>query len=397
MAEPILMPRLTIDMERGTVLEWRKEEGDTVVKGEVIALVFGDKVEWEVEAPASGVLLNILVPPDGEIEVAAPIGFVGEAGETPPAAGAIGSEAVREAFDDVVPEEDLLETRVLSVSDLQSPPTRKPKASPAAKRLAREKGVDLTAVKGSGPGGRIVEADVLALAGEAPGALPSPLGLSPLRKTIAERMLRSWRTVPHFTVETRVDMEAARNLKDRLRERGVRVTFNDLVVAAAAAALESTEAVQRRWDKETLMAFPGSNIGVAVHTEEGLVVPVVKSAAGLPLEKLSGAIRDKAERARTGRLLPDDVSPAALTVTNLGMFGITRFIPVVNHPECAILAAGAVEDALLPRAGGLFPRPVLALNLAIDHRAIDGGTAAQFLAKIRDLLEAGTLGGEDAA
>jgi len=395
MAEPILMPRLTIDMEKGTVLEWHKEPGDEVRKGDVVAVVFGDKVEWEVEAPADGVLLKTLVPPDGEAPVGHPIGFVGEAGEVLPEDLEAFAEALAPAGDDE--KEDLQETKVLTPirppaqdekpAQTAKRPPGKPKASPAARRLAREMGVDLADVKGSGPGGRIVESDVQAAA-ETP-ASPTPVRLAPLRKTIAERMARSWREVPHFTVETTVDMTRAQAFRQEAKARGDAVTLNDLVVASVAKALASHEAMRRRWEGETLTALPGSSLGVAVHTEEGLMVPVVENVATKSPDGLSAEIRTKADRARNRRLLPEDLKPACMTVTNLGMFGITRFTPVINHPECAILAVGKVEERPVARDGWIGVQPRMALDLAVDHRAIDGGTASQFLAAIKEILETG--------
>jgi pyruvate dehydrogenase E2 component (dihydrolipoamide acetyltransferase) len=247
-------------------------------------------------------------------------------------------------------------------------------------------GVDLAAVTGSGPGGRIVEADIVAAAGPAEAA--GPVALSPLRRTIAERMLKSWRAVPHFTLETEVDMEAAARFRDaHPGPEGKPFTWNDLVVAAAGRALEAFEGLRRRWEGETLVAVPGSGLGVAVHTDEGLVVPVVRDAGRKTLSALAAEIREKAARARAGRLAPEDLHPAAMTVTNLGMFGVTRFVPVVNHPECSILAVGKVEDRIRARDAWFGVRPVMALNLALDHRALDGGLGARFLAHVKAILE----------
>ncbi|MHC4598448.1 MAG: dihydrolipoamide acetyltransferase family protein [Planctomycetota bacterium] len=393
MAEPILMPRLTIDMEKGTVLEWHKEEGDAVEQGDIVAVVFGDKVEWEVEAPASGTLIKVLVAPDEEVEVAKPIGWVGEPGEDVPQEAPAAPAPVASESDAAPAQAASLAPAGAVKTEDGAPPAGKPKASPAAKRIAREKGIDLTRVKGTGPGGRIVEADVAALVGEPPveavkAAPPGAITLTPLRKTIAERMQRSWTSVPHFTVATEVDMHAALDFREEARgPNGAPFTVNDLVVAAVGKALADSEPMQRRWDGEHLCAHAGSGLGVAVHTEGGLVVPVVEGVAEKSLADLTLEIKTKAERARTGRLKPEDLRPAAMTVTNLGMFGITRFHAVINHPECAILAVGILEERPVALEGKVAIRPRMALDLAVDHRAIDGGTAATFLARVKSILE----------
>ncbi|MHC4778804.1 MAG: dihydrolipoamide acetyltransferase family protein [Planctomycetota bacterium] len=391
MATPILMPRLTIDMEKGTVLEWHKEEGETVEKGDIVAVVFGDKVEWEVEAPESGVLIKVLIGPDEEVGVAKPIAYVGEEGEEPPADDA--PEAPAGAAAEIAPPAE----ETLPKAEPASPAAGKPKASPAAKRIAREKGIDLTTVTGTGPGGRIVEADVAAYAGGSgdragrPSSGPKtarPLTLTPLRRTIAQRMLKSWNQVPHFTVATDVDMEQALAFRRGSKgPDGKPFTVNDLIFAAVGKALAAGEEVQRRWDGETLCALGGSNLGVAVHTEHGLMVPVVEDAGEKTLTELHNEVRAKAQRARSGKLKPEDMQPAVMTVTNLGMFGITRFHAVINHPECSILAVGMTEERPVARDGWIGAKPIMALDFAVDHRAIDGGTASQFLAKVKEILE----------
>ncbi|MHC5039414.1 MAG: dihydrolipoamide acetyltransferase family protein [Planctomycetota bacterium] len=392
MAEPILMPRLTIDMEKGTVLEWFKEEGDAVAKGDIVAMVFGDKVEWEVESPADGVLIKVLIQPDEEVGVARPIAYVGEAGEAVPEEGELPAP-LSEAVEPKAPGSGEGDAPAAAAPEAAGSPERRPKASPAAKRIAREKGIDLKGIRGSGPKGRIVEADVLAAAGEAPAGKEGAEGaltLSPLRKTIAERMLKSWRTVPHFTVETAVEMKTASAFRKEAKGPGGNpFTYNDLIVASVARALKEMEPVRRRWDGNTLTALRETHLGVAVHTDQGLVVPVVENAGEKPLERLAVEIREKAERARSGKLKPEDLKPAAMTVTNLGMFGITRFVPVVNHPECSILAVGKVVEEVVYRDGWIGALPMMSLNLAVDHRAIDGGQAARFLERVKALLEQG--------
>jgi pyruvate dehydrogenase E2 component (dihydrolipoamide acetyltransferase) len=384
------MPRLTIDMEKGTVLEWRKEEGDPVEKGEIVAVVFGDKVEWELEAPAAGVLLKILAAPEAEVAVNRPIAWVGAPGEAIPAestaspsaapvpsGGAAGAASAEEA-----PE-----------GEGGAPAGGKPRASPAAKRLARELRVDLARVRGTGPGGRIVEADVLAASKTAPAPAMLPVTLTPLRKAIGERMSRSWRTVPHFTVECEADLETARTFREAAREAGKPVpSYTDVIVACAGRALREFEGMRLRWDGETLVRLESTAVGVAVHTEEGLVVPVLEGAGEKTLDRISAEIREMAERARSGKLRPDDLHPACLTVSNLGMFGISRFTPVVNHPECAILAVGEMREMPVVREGNVVIRATAALDLAVDHRAIDGGLAAWFLGRLKEILEQGKWG-----
>ncbi|MCU0723436.1 MAG: 2-oxo acid dehydrogenase subunit E2, partial [Planctomycetes bacterium] len=233
-----------------------------------------------------------------------------------------------------------------------------------------------------------MEADVLAASkGATAPAAPArqPVALTPLRKAIGERMSRSWRTVPHFTVECDADMSRARAFRETARAAGrTAPTFTDLIAAAVGRALKEFEGMRLRWDGEALVRLDCTSVGVAVHTEEGLMVPVLEGAGEKSVDRIGAEIREMAERARAGKLRPEDLRPACITVTNLGMFGIARFTPVINHPECSILAVGEVRDAPVAHDGRVEVRAVASFALAVDHRAIDGGLASWFLGRVKE-------------
>lgn len=355
MVTRVLMPRLSATMKDGIVSQWLKREGDTVKEGEPILAIETEKVSCEIEAPASGVLRKILAREGDVVPVAEALAIVTAPGEE-------------------LPEEEVPKVRV----------EERIIASPAAKRLAREHGIDLAKVEGTGPGGRIVEEDVRRLIREAE-AVPDVREVIPLagiRGVAAERLSKSIQTAAHCTITMEVDMSSAMKLREE-----VKVSYTDMLVKAVAEALAEHTILNSSLDAEGIRVFRDINVGVAVDTERGLVVPVVHNADRKPLQEIASTLGKLVERAREGRLTKEDVAGGTFTVTNLGMFGVDVFTPIINPPETAILGAGRVVERPVVVGKEVEIRPVMQMSLSFDHRVVDGAPAARFLRRVRELLE----------
>jgi pyruvate dehydrogenase E2 component (dihydrolipoamide acetyltransferase) len=383
MAEPVLMPQVGQDIKTARIVEWIKKENDEVRKGETIATVESDKAAFDVEAYTSGVLLKILYPEGAEVEVLTPMAYIGQPGEKI-------EEAVHPPQQTPVISTDEAVTHTGSVG----PSARQGHlaASPAARRLAREKGLRLEAVPGTGPGGRITREDVLAAVSqrrdgrEAAEAGDTTIVFSPMRARIAERLTRSKQTIPHFYISMDVDMSEAMRWRRQFNEaRQTRITVTDMIVKAAARALSQYPKLNAHVEPDKIILKQALNIGVAVSVDEGLIVPVVADADKKNIREISTASRANAEAARAGRLKPQAIG--GFTVTNLGMYAVDTFVPVINPPEAAVLAVGIVARRPAVVGGSILPRDVMTMILACDHRAVDGTYAARFLGKIRDYLE----------
>jgi pyruvate dehydrogenase E2 component (dihydrolipoamide acetyltransferase) len=414
-ATEVKLPRLGQGMESGTIVKWLKSEGEAVEKGEALYELDTDKVTQEVEAEASGVLLKIAIP-EGEVEVGRTIGFIGDKGETveAPTDGAR-EEASAEAPDSaekpaVAPKRDAEreEGRAASTNGSHAEadtPAAAPqesggriKASPLARRIARERGIELSQVRGTGPDGRIVAEDVERAeaqpATSAPAAV-APAGevesrpLSNVRKTIARRLTEAW-TVPAFQLTVDADMTRANALITRYRELNpdVRVTVTDLLTKLCAQALMRHRDMNVQYTEDALLAFPSANVGIAVAAPQGLVVPVVQAADRLTLAQIASVRGDLVSRARDGKLRSEDLQGGTFTISNLGMYEVDQFIAVLNPPQASILAVGATRDMVVPRDGDLEVLPMMTLTLTCDHRAVDGATGADFLRTIKAYLEA---------
>ncbi|MEM9461518.1 MAG: dihydrolipoamide acetyltransferase family protein [Myxococcota bacterium] len=437
MAKIVELPRLSDTMEEGVIAKWHIAEGDKVKRGQLIAEIETDKATMEFESFDPGIVLAI-VAPEGEVfPIGTPIAVLGKPGEDVQAALAAhggGSGAATEpaepAGSAVVaeppsppasPAADAPSAAVPApaVSAEAPSPGRVPEriaASPVARRLAREQGVDLTAVQGSGPHGRIVKADVEAAAsgavaraaagaGGAPaGAVASgevdaggrpfavrpdePLRLSQMRKAIARRMSQANAEIPHFYLTTVVDMDAAVALRQQLKEAlPVKVSFNDLVLMAAARALVEHPEVNAYWDGQTIVQRGNVHMGMAVAVDEGLIVPVIRFAEQKTLRQIAQQSRDLGLRGRDKKLAIEEMTGSTFTVSNLGMFGIDEFSAVINPGEGAILAVGAIADTVVPKGGEIGVGKRMKMTLACDHRVMDGATGAKFLATMRGLLE----------
>ena len=418
MATEVKLPRLGQGMESGTIVKWLKSEGDNVQKGEPLYELDTDKVTQEVEAEASGVLLKIAIS-SGEVEVGRTIAVIGEQGEQvelePSEPAGNGSAGLGVSGD---PEEEGSPARAREqerergrrasaemsdrVAEIRQPSGEnggRIKASPLARRIARERGIDLSAVAGTGPDGRVVAEDVERTAASgAPVALPTAAlpsegievqQLSSMRKTIARRLTEAWQA-PVFQLGITVDMTRALALRQRFVElhgEGAKPTISDLLTKICAAALMRHRAVNALYKGDAVELYPTANIGIAVAVPNGLVVPVIPSCERKSIAEIATARAAIVGRAREGKLQQADLDGGTFTISNLGMYGIERFIAVLNPPQAAILAVGSIDDKVVAVDGQPAVRPRMELTLTCDHRAVDGATGADFLRDVRAFLE----------
>ena len=391
MATTVIMPKLGLTMEEGTIEKWLKQEGDRVEKGEPLVEIITEKINFQYESPASGLLRKILHHEGEAVPVTTPIAIIAEEGEA-------------------LPEFETMEREVPPEIHIPPPATREtqeaPKrifASPIAKRIAQEKGINLSSLKGSGPGGRIIKADVLKAAERVrapevkqPPPLPKPserlIPLKGIRKIIAKRMTESFQTIPHFYLSLEVDMTAIQDLRERLKEEvekraKVRLTLTDLLVRVTAAALKENPIMNSRIEGDQIHLLEEINIGVAIALEDGLIVPVVHHADRKSLAEIASTLRDLIQRAREGKLSLEDVGGGTFTLSNMGTLGIDKFNPIINPPECSILGVGRTVEKPVVREGEIKIRPMAWLSLSSDHRIVDGSTAALFLNHVKKLIE----------
>jgi pyruvate dehydrogenase E2 component (dihydrolipoamide acetyltransferase) len=388
-------------MESGTIVKWLKSEGEKVEKGEPLYELDTDKVTQEVEADASGVLLKIAVA-EGEVPVGKTIAVIGEQGETVQ----LSEEAQEEGSPARAREQERERGRAASteqVTEIKQPSTTngRVKASPLARRIARERGIDLSNVAGTGPDGRVVAEDVeraAATGAPVPAAAPTPAPvsqeveveqLSSMRKTIARRLTEAWQA-PVFQLGITVDMGRALEVRKRLVELqgdGAKPTVSDLLTKVCAMALMRHRAVNALYKGDAIELYPTANVGIAVAIPNGLVVPVIQGCERKTIAEIAAARAVLVDRARSGKLQQGDLDGGTFTISNLGMFGIERFIAVLNPPQAAILAVGSTEEKPVVVDGQVVVRSRLELTLTCDHRAIDGATGAQFLGDVKAFLE----------
>ncbi|HEY8774630.1 MAG TPA: dihydrolipoamide acetyltransferase family protein [Gaiellaceae bacterium] len=408
MASQVTLPRLGQGMESGTILRWLKSEGDPVEKGEPLYELDTEKVTQEVEAEASGTLLKILVP-EGEVAVGKTVAIIGEQGEDVPEVDVEGPAAPAAEAPEPEPEPEPKEPQPQD----EAPPAQAPepappaaatnggrvKASPLARRIARERGIDLAALSGTGPEGRIVAEDVERAAVSPPkaaaaAAAPAPSGeverveLTSIRRTVARRMTEAW-AAPAFQITMSAEMTRAQELRARLVERhpDERPTVTDILTKVCALALMRHREVNALFVGDAVELYPSANIGIAVATERGLVVPVIPGCEARTVAEIAAARADVVTRAREGKLQAADLAGGTFTISNLGMYGVEQFIAVLNPPQAAILAVGAIEDRVVARDGEVVVRPMLTMTLTCDHRTIDGAKAAEFLRTVKEFLE----------
>jgi pyruvate dehydrogenase E2 component (dihydrolipoamide acetyltransferase) len=397
-------------MESGTIVKWLKSEGDAVKKGEPLYELDTDKVTQEVEAPLDGFLLKIAVA-EGEAPVGAVVAFIGEQGEevTLPEPAAPAADAAAPSTNGAsAPEAEAAPVADEAPAQEDTAPSEaggRIKASPLARRIAREKGVELSKIRGTGPDGRIVAEDVErfdpAAAGTdaaigiapvraiAPGAVER-VPLSSLRKTIVRRLTEA-AAVPAFQLGATIDMTEALALRERLvariQEGEAKISPSDILTKAAATALMRHPAVNATFAGDAIERHGSANVASAIAVGEALFVPVIAGAEQRSLTELAAARVDLVARARAGKLSQQDMEGGTFTISNLGPFGITQFIAVLNPPQAAILAVGAIEERPAVVDGQIVPRPLMTVTLTCDHRAVDGAPAAEFLATLKAFLE----------
>lgn len=407
----IIMPKMGDAMEEGTLVRWLKQEGDSVREGEPIAEIATDKATIEIEAPGAGVLKGIRVQEGAVVPVNTPLAYIVQEGESLPsqtdgqpakaAAGAPATTPVSPAAAISAPTPALTpapsdgEARIL--------------ASPLARKIAAEHGIDLSQVRGSGPKGRIVERDVLAFiesqkaavpaVAPTPAVAPMPVAvadeervesLNRLRQITAQRTTEAHQTIPHFYLTMEIDMENALALRQQLNQMDetLRVSVNDLIVKVCAVALEKHPVINARYHDGQLAHPNGIHIGIAVATEQGLLVAVLKHCEGKSLRRIAQESQTLIQKARDGKLLPDEMTGNTFTLSNLGMFGIEQFTAIINPPASAILAVGATKRVpVVNDDGSITPRARMKVTMSCDHRVIDGAVGAQFLQTLKQVLE----------
>ncbi|MGQ9473075.1 MAG: dihydrolipoamide acetyltransferase family protein [Candidatus Caldatribacteriaceae bacterium] len=397
-----------LTMEEGVINRWLVKEGDRVERGDIIFEVATDKVNMEVESPASGVVLKILYPDGATVPITQTVAYIGEVGEEIPEEEKVESQLVKQGTQ--VQTEGIESEEVKSIA--QEEKEERIKASPLARKLASEYGIDLSTIRGSGPSGRIVKEDVererkrreevVAKTLEKEAPLPplreavieseKRVPISRMRKIIAQRLTESYQTKPHFFVRQEIVAEELVRVRERLlplveKQTGLRVSYTDLLVKLVAKALERYPLLNAFVVGEEIVFNSSINIGVAVALEEGLVVPVVKNVKEKGIAQITKELHDLAERARNGKLSSEDISGGTFTISNLGMFGTDSFTAIINPPESAILACGAIKKKPVVKNDQVVVSSLMELTLSCDHRLVDGALAAQFMQYLKSLLE----------
>ena len=389
MAISIVMPALEIAQETGKLISWLKKEGESVAKGELLLEIETDKAVMEIESPADGVLAGIKVQAGAEVPVGQTIAWIVRPGETPPVDEVVATSGRQTGS---------VVAAAISIHE-SAKPTPLPKCaetgpiriSPKARRLASEKGVKLSDIRGSGAGGEILASDIVSAA-ESKASVPSANveSDSPVSRLMAERTTRSWTTVPHFFVFREVDATGLNEARQKLgpaieKSHEVKLTHSDLLVALVANVLQKHARINASWSGAGVRMNSGINIGLAMAVEGGVVAPVIQSADKIDLAEIASRRHGLTERARGGKLRPDDNAGGTFTISNLGMFGVDAFTAIIIPPQVAILAVGAIADRVMPVSGTPGILPMMTLTLSSDHRVVDGARAAEFM---RDLVEA---------
>jgi len=437
MATEIIMPKLSDTMEEGLLISWKKNLGEKVTRGDIIAEVETDKATMELEAFASGVLLEIRAKPGAVVPVGTVIGIIGAEGEkpspvtdtAPPVENTESAETKppeQQPDQKPVPEKEPSTaksgqekseestTEELKTASGAKDGTTVEKASPMVRRMAREMGIELALVTGTGPEGRILQEDLekfqvkqgehrkeTTMAGrtaetsEILESMPSRQKnitggsepLSRMRAAIARTVTESWRSIPQFTVTVDINMGAAEALHKGFKDAGEHVSLNDIIIKAVATALADFPRLNASWAEDRIEIHPEINVGIAVTLEEGLLVPVVRNCGNLSLRDVSRFSHELIERARAGRIAQGDMTGGTFTVSNLGMLGVKGFTAIILPPQSGILAIGTVTEAAVARKGHLTVARMLTAVLSADHRVVDGAYAAGFMKELKEILE----------
>jgi pyruvate dehydrogenase E2 component (dihydrolipoamide acetyltransferase) len=400
MAFSVVMPALEMAQETGKLIAWRKQEGDRVTKGEPLLEIETDKAVVEVEAPADGILAGIKASPGAEIPVGQTIAWIVAPGEAPPVESEAAAPAARAGSHAAGSQPgEQSHTAAAQGAPTAHAPESNARISPKARRLAKELGVDIATVRGSGAGGEILASDVQAAAATpaAPGTtasekksvrieVPSSLG-----RIMAERTTQSWSTVPHFFVTRDIEATALSEYRQRVtaeieQTHSVRISHTDLLVAIVARVLLKHPRLNASWSAEGILLHDHVNMGVAIAVHDGVVAAVIPNAHTASLAEIATLRRDMAERARAGKLRPADIADATFTISNLGMYQVDQFSAIIIPPQAAILAVGAIADRVVAVDGKPALRPMMTLTLSCDHRVADGARAAMFLSDLAEAL-----------
>jgi len=397
MAFSVVMPALEMAQETGKLIAWRKQEGDRVTKGEPLLDIETDKAVMEVEAPADGILAGISAAAGADIPVGQTIAWIVAPGEKPPAEkeSATAAPAARASS-----QKTESHAAPVAANALESSSASSARVSPKARRLAKELGVDIAGVRGSGPGGEILASDVQAAAATSSVAssaaasekisgrleVPSTLG-----RLMAERTTQSWTSVPHFFVTRDIDASALNQYREKViagieRTHQIRITHTDLLVALTSRVLLKHPRLNSSWTADGMRLHDHVNMGVAIAVNDGVVAAVIPNAHTASLAEIAIQRRDVAERARAGKLRPTDIANATFTISNLGMYHVDHFTAIITPPQAAILAVGSIADRVVAVEGKPAVRPMMTLTLSSDHRAVDGARAATFLEELAQAL-----------
>jgi pyruvate dehydrogenase E2 component (dihydrolipoamide acetyltransferase) len=392
----VIMPKMGDGMEEGTLVEWLKKDGDQVKSGEVIGNIQTDKATLELESPGSGVLTGFLIEPGQTVPVGVPIAAILKSGEKPPDGWGKGNGKPAKSAETAAKAEAV--TPVAAVSGAASAPSSKVKASPLAKRLAKESGVEIGRINGSGPGGRVVADDVRNAGTSASNpkvqqvavaAEDKKVPLNNLRRIIAQRTQESKQNAPHFYVTVEVDVEKIEALRAFFKEEeSGKVSVNDFVVKACALALQQMPEVNATFQGDHVIQFGAVNVGVAAAVEDGLLVPVIKNAQDLTLRQISDAARSLVEKARAGKLHPDEMSGSTFSISNMGMLDVDNFSAIINQPNAAIVAIATAKRRVVPVSDEEVEiRTMMNVTGSFDHRVVDGAIGARFMNVVRDYLQ----------
>jgi pyruvate dehydrogenase E2 component (dihydrolipoyllysine-residue acetyltransferase) len=386
MAISVVMPALEMAQDSGKLVSWLKQEGESVRKGELLLEVETDKAVVEVEAAADGILAGITAKPGDVVHVGHTIAWLVKPGESVPAA--VAAPTVAASQPEVAPP-----AAVTAPIGAPAPARSTPRISPKARRLAQEKGVDISRLSGSGPGGEILADDILAAASTQTSGKSAPIVAQPVPtvgRLMAERTTQSWTTVPHFFVTRDVDAGALNEARERVlpgveRSHGAKVTHTDLLVTIVARTLGNHPRLNASWTPDGIVQHEDVNIALAIGVENAVVTAVIPGANRAALGDIAVRRRELAERAQAGRLQPADIANATFTISNLGMFEVDAFTAIIVPPQAAILAVGAITPRVVPVNGQPAVRPMMSMTLSCDHRVVDGVRAAEFM---RDLANA---------
>ncbi|OIO72867.1 MAG: hypothetical protein AUJ85_09175 [Elusimicrobia bacterium CG1_02_37_114] len=384
MIKKVIMPKLGETMEEGIISKWLKKEGNKVEKGEPIFEVTTDKANFEVESTASGYLRKIICPaePDKNIPVLQTVALMSD------------------SMDEGIPEEEVekseLERKeekpaVKNVTAAVSSDTGTDvKSSPLAKKLAKEKGIDLSKITGTGPGGRITEKDVLSAVTTPVSAEAEIIPLKGMRKIIAQRLTQSKQSAPHYYLQSEIDMSEIVQLREKLSSGDERPSFNDFIIKACAKALEDNPQMNVHFDGTNIKVMKDINVGVAVAVKDGLIVPVIKQTNKKSIKEIMQKTKEIKEKAKNNKFTPEDLSGGTFTISNLGMYDIDTFIAIINPPEVGILAIGKIKESPVVQDGKIMAAQTMKVSLSADHRVVDGATGAQFLKRLKQILEVGS-------